>query len=165
MGRYGEFRCFDRGRYEKHKGFYNDRDPEQHLSEICYADFFEKPDDENFAYDDAGALLRGACHLFALSLARFLGYNAYLIEAKGGGLHAFCQVYRDNQLYYIDARGATTSFDEFMEVAGYFAAGEFCVREITVQDIEEWENTESYYEEALLFAETVIKEYEQCYRV
>ena len=165
MSRRDELIYFERIWHEKHKGFYNDSDPEQRLRNIYYTDFFEKPDDKFFLYVDAHQLLRGSCHLFALSLSKILGYSPYLIEDKSGGFHAFCQVYKNNQLFYIDARGVTTSFDEFMDVAGEFVVGEFCVRRISGQEIEEWESNEECYEEALAFAEVVIKEYEDCYRV
>ena len=165
MGRQDEPISFLRGRYEWHKGFYIETNPEQHLLDINYTDFFENSDDKFFLYDNALQLLRGSCHLFALSLSKILGYSPYLIENRSGGFHAFCQVHKNNQLFYIDARGATTSFDEFMDVAGDFVHDEFIVREITQQDIEEWENNEDYYEEALAFAEAVIKDYEECYRV
>ena len=74
-------------------------------------------------------------------------------------------MYKNHQHFYIDARGVTTSFDEFMDVAGDFVNDEFIVRKTTPQDIEEWENNEDYYEEALAFAEAVIRDYEECYRV
>ena len=165
MSRRDELVYFERIRHEKHKGFFNDSDPEQHLREIKYTDFFEKPDDKFFLYVDAHQLLRGSCHLFALSISKLLGYSPYIIEGKAGGFHSFCQVYKNHQHYYIDARGATTSFDEFMDVAGEFVTDAFVIRKITPQDIDEWENNEDYYEEALTFAEAVIKEYEDCYRV
>ncbi len=165
MGRRDELLSFYRQRYGWHKGFYNDTDPEQQLRDISYTDFFEESADKFFLYVDAHQLLRGSCHLFALSLSKILGYSPYLIEGKDGGFHAFCQVCRNYQIYYVDARGATTSFDEFMDVAGEFVTGEFSIREVNSQDVEEWENNEDYYEEAILFAEAVIKEYEECYRV
>lgn len=166
MSRRGECISFYRQRCAWHKGFYNDNDPEQSLCDISYTDFFMKPDDVNFAYDDAHSLLRGSCHLFALSLSKVFGYSPYLIETKDGKhFHAFCQVYRENWCYYIDARGATTSFDEFMDVAGDFVTGEFIIRGIDTQDIEKWKIDEDYLKEALLFAETVIKNFEECYRV
>ena len=52
-----------------------------------------------------------------------------------------------------------------MDVAGDFVNEEFIVRKITPQDIKEWENNEDYYEEAPAFAEAVIRDYEECYRV
>ena len=164
MGRRSELIYFGYRRNEKHKGFYNDPDPERQLSDVEYTEFFEF--DDNCIYSDASQLLRGSCHIFALSLSKILGYTPYLIERKDKkGFHAFCQVYKNYQQFYVDARGVTASFDEFMDVAGDFVTGEFIVREITPQDIEKWENTEDCYEEALLFSEAVIKEYEECYRI
>lgn len=158
------FRCYARN-YEFHKGFYNDSNPEEALYDINYVDFFDAiSDDVNFAYDNAYPLLRGSCHLFALSLSKILGYNSYIIESKDKkGFHAFCQIVRKYQLFYIDARGMTTSFDEFMNVAKDFINGEFVIREITPQDIEAWKRDEIYYEEAIAFAEAIIKKFEKYY--
>ena len=101
-----------------HKGFYNDENFIKSLAEICYDDFFESPNDDEFSYNYADVLLCGACHIFAESLQKKLGYNLYIIESiDKKGFHAFCQVCIDNRLYYVDARGMTSSFDEFMEIA------------------------------------------------
>ena len=79
MSRWGELVTFDRGQYEQHKGFYNDNDPEKTLCHIRFSEYFTMPDDDNFVYDDAHPLLRGSCHLFALSLSKVLGYCSYII--------------------------------------------------------------------------------------
>ncbi len=128
------------GRCAWHKGFYNDKNPEESLRDIRYTDFFVTlPNDDDFVYSDAHPLLCGSCHLFALALSNVLGYTPYIIESKNQkGFHAFCQTYQKRHLFYIDARGATTSFDEFMDIAKIFVHGEFIIREITTQKIEEW---------------------------
>lgn len=150
-----------------HKGFYNDGNAKDSLRKIAYTDFFkEEPDDEDFAYGDAESLLCGSCQIFALSLSKILGYAPYIIKSKDAEhFHAFCQFSKDHQIYYVDARGITTSFDEFMEVAGVFAPGEFVIREITSHDIDEWNQDEKYLNEALAFAEAIIKGNIECYRV
>ncbi len=68
-------------------------------------------------------------------------------------------------IYYVDARGMTTSFDEFMVVGREFVRGEYTIREATQDVIEEWENGSEYNDEAYAFAEAVIKEYIECYTV
>ena len=75
----------------------------------------------------------------------------------------FCQIYKNRTWYYIDARGITTSFDEFMEVAKKFVSDEFTIRRLTDDDIEEWENECDYNEEAYAFAEAIIEKYKDCY--
>ena len=152
-----------------HKGFYNAEgfdDITYALLKINYTDFFEYPDDEDFPYDTAHSLLRGSCNHFAVALKNVLGYTPYIIEgADNKGFHAFCQVFKNCRLYYVDARGMTSSFDEFMAVAREFVRGEYTIREATQDVIEEWESGSEYNDKAYAFAEAVIKEYIQCYTV
>ena len=156
-------------RFGWHKGFYNADgfdDITYALLKIDYADFFGYPDDEDFPYDTAHSLLRGSCNHFAVALKNVLGYTPYIIEETDGkGFHAFCQVNKDGRLYYVDARGATSSFDEFMVVAREFVRGEYIIREATRDIIEEWESGSEYNDEAYSFAEAVIKKYIECYMV
>lgn len=167
MDRKGDLISF--GSVGWHKGFYNAEgfdDISYALLKIDYADFLEYPDDEDFPYDTAHSLLRGSCNHFAVALKNVLGYTPYIIEETNGkGFHAFCQVYKDRKLYYVDARGMTTSFDEFMVVGREFVRGEYTIREATQDVIEEWENGSEYNDEAYAFAEAVIKEYIECYTV
>lgn len=152
------------GRYDFHKGFYRDETPDKQLENTYYADFFELPDDIEFPYDTAHSLLCGSCHLFALSLNKIFGYTPYIINGiTGGGFHAFCQIYRNKKWYYIDARGITSSFSEFMDVAKTFVSDEYVIRQATSADIKEWTKDENYLEEALAFAEAVIERYKECY--
>lgn len=158
----GEFCTFNR--CECHKGFYRDIDPENTLQKTFYSDFFELPDDDEFPYDTARSLLCGSCHLFALTLKNVFGYTPYIIEGKtGGGFHAFCQIYTRKRWFYVDARGITSCFNEFMDVAKTFVSDEYTIRQVTSKDIEEWESDEKYLEEALAFAEAVILKYRECY--
>ena len=146
-----------------HKGFYNDENFIKSLAEICYDDFFESPNDDEFSYNYADVLLCGACHIFAESLQKKLGYNLYIIESiDKKGCHAFCQVCIDNRLYYVDARGMTSSFDEFMEIARQFVNGEYIIRFASPDEVVEWKS-DDYYEEASSFAESIIEKYKECY--
>ncbi len=148
----------------KHKGFYNDRDAEKALFDINYSDFFEDPDDDEFPYDYAGAFLRGSCDCFALSLQKLLGYNPYIIQGKDKvGFHAFCQIYKKGTWYFVDARGITSSFDEFMSVASTFVSDEFTIRPVTPEDIENWKKASIYEDEGYAFAEAVIEKFKYCY--
>ena len=149
-----------------HKGFYNDKDIFTALNSINYSDFFEKPDNDEFPFETAEQLLRGACHLFALSLHKLLNYNVYIIEENDKkNFHAFCQVYRNKILYYVDARGVTTSFDEFMGIAKQFVRGEYTIRAVSDDDVKELEKDGDYNKEAYEFAEAVIKKFKDCYTV
>lgn len=151
--------------YGWHKGFYIDKDFGDVLCHIYYEDFFEYPDDEDFPYTVAWQLLRGSCNLFALSLQNILGYTPYIIEGDNKkGFHAFCQIYKKGTWYYIDARGVTTSFDEFMDVAREFVSDKYTIRIADESDIADWKD-DIYYDEAIAFAESVIKKYKECYTV
>lgn len=150
----------------RHKGFYNCDNAESALNKIAYTDYFDAEPNEEFPYGTADSLLRGSCQLFALSLSKMFGYQAYVIECiYTKRFHAFCRVSKNGQLYYIDARGVTTSFDEFMEVASFFVPSDYNIREITSTDLEVWNSDEEYLMEALAFAEAVIKDYEENYRI
>ena len=167
MDRKGDLISFSS--YGWHKGFYNVDDVDDitdALLKIRYTDFFEYPDDDEFPYDSAHSLLRDSCNRFAVALKNVLGYTPYIIEETDKkGFHAFCQVYKNGRLYYVDARGVTSSFDEFMVVAREFVRGEYTIREATQDVIEEWESGSEYNDEAYAFAEVVIKEYIECYTV
>ena len=65
----------------------------------------------------------------------------------------------------MDARGITSSFDEFMVVASEFVGDEYIIRPVTLGDIEEWKNDSNYEDEALSFAEAVIEKYKDYYRL
>lgn len=151
--------------YESHKGFYNDENPEKILSKINYSDFFIEPDnDEEFQYSTASSLLCGSCHIFALSLKEILGYKPYIIEGiNRRGFHAFCQVYKNFKWYYIDARGITSSFKEFMDVAQRFVSDEYIIRPVNDIDIEEWKKDSKYDQEAFAFAKAIINKFKECY--
>lgn len=167
MDRKGDLISFSS--YGWHKGFYNVDDVDDitdALLRIKYTDFFECPEDDEFPYDSAHSLLCGSCNHFAVALKNVLGYTPYIIEETDKkGFHAFCQVYKNGRLYYVDARGVTSSFDEFMVVAQEFVRGEYTIREATQDVIEEWESGSEYNDEAYAFAEAVIKEYIECYTV
>lgn len=163
MGNREDFCVFNRyGEY--HKGFYNDGDPIKTLLKIYYTDYFEYNDDDDFPYDTAHSLLCGSCHHFALSLKKACGYTPYIIEGRNKrGFHAFCQIYRNRKWFYVDARGITSCFSEFMDVAKTFVTDEYTIRPVSSDDIEEWEKGSQYNGEAYAFSEAVINEYQECY--
>ena len=152
-------------RYSWHKGFYHDKDVKKSLREVEYMDFFEEINDEEFPYDTAEPLLCGSCHIFAMSLKKVLGYNPYIIEGiNDKSYHAFCQTYKNGCWYYVDARGATSSFDEFMAVAREFVSDEYIIRQVTSVDLQKWENDRNRYDdEAYSFAEALIKKFKDFY--
>jgi len=149
---------------ESHKGFYNNKNPEKILSKIYYADFFIQPDDIEFQYSTARSLLCGSCHIFALSLKEILGYTPYIIEGiNHRSFHAFCQIYKNCKWYYVDARGITSSFNEFMDIAKTFVTDEYIVRPVNSIDLKEWKKDSKYDKEAYDFAEAIINKYMDYY--
>lgn len=150
--------------YGWHKGFYNDDDYLESLSKIEYTDFFESQNDDEFPYDNAYALLKGSCNHFAVSLGKIFSYNVYVIQQiDNRGFHAFCQIYKNRQWYFVDARGITSSFDEFIKGVKTFVGKEFIVRPMSPDDLIDWEKDFDYNDEAYAFSEAVIKKYSECY--
>lgn len=153
-------------RIERHKGFYNHDKNYKALSDINYIDFFPPLEDDEFPLDSAFWLLYGSCNHFALSLKKVLNYTPYIIENKNqSGFHVFCQVYKGGKQYYVDARGVTSCFDEFMEIANDFVNGEFIIRPVTKDDILEWEKGFDYNDEAYMFSEAIIEKYKSYYTI
>ena len=153
---------------EKHKGFYCDDNDFENLREIDCDGHLTQIDDDEEHLTSAECLLRGSCQAFALKVEDILGYKAFIIQEYGGkGHHVFCQATLNGKNAFIDARGVTTSFDEFMEVAGEFVEGPFIVRRINEEDIAEWErNSDSNsHKEHLALAEAVIKANTDCYQL
>ena len=136
------------------------------LCQIRYTDYFEEPEDDEFPYDSSYRLLCGSCNHFAVAFNKLLNYNVYIIEGNNKrGFHAFYQVYRDRRWYYIDARGITTNFDEFMDVAKTFVNDEYTIRLASEDDVLEWESDCEYNKEAYEFAEALIRKFAECYTI
>lgn len=102
-----------------------------------------------------------------MKVEEILGYEAFIIEERERPrFHAFCQAYLNGKKAYIDARGVTTSFDEFMEVAGEFVKGPFVIRRINEKDIIKWQSSsDNSHEEHLALAEKVINDNIECYKI
>ena len=147
-----------------HKGFYKEENITDALCSVLYENFLEVPEDEEFPYFSAGQLLRGSCHHFVLGLEKVLGYTPYIIEGKNRkSFHAFCQIYKGGLWFYVDARGVTTSFDEFMDVAKEFVSDEYIIRPVEANDLTEWKKDDKYFDIATAFAVAVIEKYKHYY--
>lgn len=108
--------------------------------------------------------LHGSCDIFAEQLRKICtDYDIYKIEDKDGiHVHWYAQtVYKDMPLY-IDVRGATSSFDEFLsEFQPRFADG----YKIQKQTEEVISSKEHWVETGILFATAIINEYIEYYRI
>jgi hypothetical protein len=71
---------------------------------------FDLYDISDYDYYDADYFRHGACQLFAYALNEIFGYEVYIISADKD-IHIFC---RSGSGDYIDVRGKTKSFKEFI---------------------------------------------------
>lgn len=58
----------------------------------------------------------GSCDIFALALKRRFNYSTWIIKPKGDSatFHVFCITSLKNKKVYIDVRGMTSNFCEFL---------------------------------------------------
>lgn len=130
----------------RHKGFYCDDDGKfRGLEKYPY--IIDSPEiDEDLAGLTAACYLKGSCNIFALALESVFQYPLFVIEndIDGKSFHAFCQVLLNDDFSFIDARGVTTSFDEFLLVAREFIDREFIVRCVSDADRESWAQDDDF---------------------
>lgn len=72
-------------------------------------------EDFDYPYSDLCVFLHGSCQLFALALNKKFNYPVYELVQKDKMLHSFCIVSYKCKKLYIDIRGATSDFEEFMQ--------------------------------------------------
>ena len=101
-----------------HNGHYVRANIDQSLKEVRNSKHGEiECDDEDAAdyqYETADIFLHGSCQLFSLALHKNFGYNAYKITWEGRHIHYFCMIDLGKHKIYIDVRGMTTDFNEFV---------------------------------------------------
>jgi hypothetical protein len=150
----------------KHKGFYNCSDIDEALSEIKYEELLgKKLKKENLCWS-AWLLLNGCCNIFATELRKALGYEVFIIEQiNKKGFHVFCQACMDNDWYYIDVRGVTTNFDEFLKGIRMFIKSEFIVRKVTSKDIATWDEFNDEKDIAIELSQAIIRKYKNYYMI
>lgn len=130
-----------------------------------FADNENETADAQNVYYDASIFLQGSCQLFSLALHKEFGYDAFEIR-KGTSCHFFCQATYQGAPVYIDVRGVTTSWEEFL--SGLL--GDFHDQaEITSQDIEETAKLDDpddlYAADGLVFAKHLIHEHPEYYDI
>lgn len=78
-----------------------------------YSIYFE--DDEHRPYKATPMdYLHGKCDVFASFIKRHLGYPIYAIKKDGHIVHVFNMVEKNGENLYIDVRGITNDFEEFI---------------------------------------------------
>ena len=138
------------------------------LEKIPNPQFVDPEDDSSEfhnVYEVASIFLQGSCHLFSLALHQEFGYNAFEIR-KGMDCHFFCKATYMGEPIYIDIRGATTSWEEFL--SGTYADFHD-YDEIIPPDIEETAKLDDpddlYAEDGLAFAKYLIHEHPEHYNI
>ena len=99
-----------------HKGFYEA--PPEDIKNILLNVRSTLPaliDNDNKIYYNADFFLHGICHIFAFALHQRFGYDIYSFKNKSETfVHWCCISYVDNYPVYIDVRGITNSYEEFL---------------------------------------------------
>lgn len=144
---------------EYHKGFYacNNALREVETVKLENAGTFENTTD----------FVDGLSQFFAMALNTHFGYDIYVIEGACGALdsHVFCKVTSsDNKFQYIDVRGVTTDFIEFLTGIRCFAQDRFELRPASDMDFRDWRN-DAYYDVGMKRAEEFISRYENFYKL
>lgn len=98
-----------------HTGFYilGKENVNDYLKKIDNPFFTEELDD--CPYYDASIFLHGICHIFAYALHKIFGYEIYeILSSDRKTIHWFCLSCYQKKKVYVDIRGATTDYEEFL---------------------------------------------------
>lgn len=101
---------------EYHKGFYACEGESicQRLRNIEYEKLMGHDASEECGVYDAYDFLQGACNVFAYVLQEVFCYDVFAIKEGEKLIHMFCKTEYQGKRVYVDVRGATTSYDEFI---------------------------------------------------
>lgn len=107
------------GDFHFHKGHYLEDDIDDSLCKVENEEYSqiqcEDKDAADYLYIYARLFLYSSCHLFALALYEEFKYKTYEIkDHKDRLIHVFCMATYRGQPVYIDVRGITTDFVEFV---------------------------------------------------
>ena len=101
-----------------HNGHYLSGNVDQSLKNVRNSKYSEiRCDDEDavdYQYETADIFLHGSCQLFSLALYKRFGYEAFKITWEGRHIHYFCMIDVCRTKIFIDVRGMTTDFNEFV---------------------------------------------------
>ena len=136
---------------------------EKTLQDIDFDNLYRIKIEGDCPYSNANDFLMGSCELFALALSRKYGYQVYEIVQDGKMKHAFCiAVYKGVKLY-IDVRGITSNYKEFLLGVRVNKNNSFFIQKRnTVEDEQlkgEWDK------EGYGFAVAIIKNFPQYYTI
>lgn len=135
----------------------------ERLESVTYEEVMGRktPDDEEFIYDNAEIFLNGSCQLFSYALMEKFGYAPYKIKDRDH-VHYFCQASYQKKRVYVDVRGMTTDFGEFLQ-SSCISDDEAII--ITPQEISDEELFEIKQDKiwGLPFAKAIIERDTTCY--
>lgn len=107
-------------------------------------------------YDCASNFLMGSCQLFALELNHKYGYQIFEIR-QNIAVHYFCKTIKNEKDCYIDVRGITNDFSEFLFGTNLSRKDDYTIREAKVVLDDEWDKL------GLKFARKIIESYPEYY--
>ena len=99
-----------------HKGFYanNNQDIISQLHKIKSSNP-EITEEGIEVYYDAEYFLHGLCHIFAYALHKKFNYDIYELRSEADSIiHWYCIYEYNGNTVYIDVRGITTNYEEFL---------------------------------------------------
>lgn len=135
----------------------------QSINNPLWKDNFGSPEE---MYDDAQVFANGSCHLFAYALNEKYGYE--IIESRSmictAQCHFFCCTKLNNQIIYLDVRGATTNCDDFFRGLGYESKEEYKLINHSCVDIDK-ELSEGGASFGYTFAKHIIELHSEYYEI
>lgn len=130
------------------------------IDELCD---LELPEECDFPIANAHDFLMGACNLFALALHKKFGYKVYTIKHENQIYHYFCITYSKGHKIFIDVRGMTSNFEDFMLGVLLPQNSEYFIHKIEINEDEEL--SEKWAKEGLLFANAIISKFPEFYSI
>lgn len=148
-------------------GFYAPHyiDAEQALNDIVCETVLDIEEWENLnhPYQHLSIFLHGSCQLFALALNKKYGYPVYEILQNGEMVHSFCIMPYLRQKMYIDIRGATSDFEDFMRGVCIIDGKEYSLRLRNIQEDERLNN--EWDDIGYAFARAIIEKFSEYYEL
>ena len=150
------------GNGDYHKGLFIDGrlsvDFERELDKVTFGkcEIFPCDADLPCPYEDSSAqiFLHGSCDLFAKQFREKFNYDIYeILDKKGRPIHWYAQSNYQGRPAYIDVRGATTNFEEFLYEFKFLAGDDY---EIHQRNDDMSHIGEDWVETGIQFAKYVI---------
>ena len=141
------------------------------LEEIEFDECYIIPNDidnsDECPYSSALDFLHGACHLFAYMLYQLFGYEVFKIKTENNdNIHWYAQKIHQGKKAYIDVRGATTDYDEFiLEFKESMGTDYEIIKRNKEQDVELQEFNDFWSNTGKVFAVAIIDDNVDYYKL